>query len=729
MNTMMDYPIATGPVLIKGSQATCMLPDRAVDIRCSGDVLHKLISRCDGRTAYADIVADLGQWWDAADLDAFMAHLQQEGVLAEADAVFSRLWDFIRLPRHLGVEPKAEAIEAVMEQARNDVQHVQADMHYHQVSETALKSLLEKRASTRVFGQQAVPLPDIIDMLWAAYGVGSAQHRTVPSAGALYPLQIDLINLRDIENLPQGIYRTHFAEGGRVGVARVAALPPQWLRAWVDPTLPSTAQGVFVISGNMQRTAVKYGNRAALLVPLEAGHAAQNIQLAAAQANLGVVELGGFIENTLGTLLQNPDELTPLLTVAFGTKANDAERRQATQVKQVDFRWVNEARVDYQLPFHVGIARLAGESGDWCWGRDVDPQMAYTKAVAEALERHGCANPQELYVGRYADLAHAVDPRQIVAYAPSQYTRQDFPFAPFDEHAEYLWKDGVDYASGRKVAVLADLVHWGPSVTGSQGLPYTMANTSGVAAYPTQQGALERAVLELIERDAFMRVWFSRAAMPTVEPASLPGQIQKRLQALAKIGFAVQIKDFTQAWAPVICVFAQNAAQHFTRVAAACSFDPVEAVGQALAEVETALALQVPTKKPDEIAPDSVLTPKDHGTLYAQRRYFRRADFLAAGGTHKPLRDVGTGVPRDWQALANLLAEQGKQILHLDLSYPGAALRQGREPLSIVRAIIPGLIPIHFGYGTEPLATVRAALKKSSAYSMRVQPSFPHPFP
>lgn len=726
---MMDYPIATGPVLIRGAQATCMLPDRVVDIHCSGDVLHKLISRCDGRTAYADIVADLRQGWDAADLDAFIAHLQQEGVLAEADAVFSRLWEFIKLPRRLGDEPTPEAMQTVIAQARSDMQQMQPGMHYHQASASQLNSLLEKRASTRVFGDQTVPLSGIIDMLWAAYGAGSARHRTVPSAGGLYPLQIDLINLRDTENLPKGIYRTHFVEDGQVGMACVAALPSQWLRAWGDPTVPREAQGILAISGKMRRNAVKYGNRAALLVPLEAGHAAQNIQLAAAQANLGVVELGDFVENTLGALLQNPGELTPLLTMAFGTKANDAERKQAARAKQVDFRWASEARADYELPFHVGVAQLAGESGDWCWGRDVDPHMAYTKAVAEALERHACANPQELYVGRYADLAHAADPRRIVAYAPSQYARQDFPFAPFDEHAEYLWKDGVDYLSGRRVAVLADLVHWGHAPKDLHRLPFTITNTSGVAAYPTQQGALERAVLELVERDAFMRVWFSRAAMPTVEPASLPGQIQERLQALAEIGFAVQIKDFTQAWAPVICVFAQNTAQHFTRVAAACSFDPVEAVGQALAEVEAALALHVPTKNPSEIAPESVMTPKDHGALYAQRRHFRRADFLAAGDTHRPVHDVGTGVPRNWQALANLLAGQGKQILHFDLGYPGAALRQGREPLSIVRAIIPGLIPIHFGYGTEPLATVHAALKNSSAHRMRVRSSFPHPFP
>lgn len=728
----MNYPLVSGPVLVNGAGATCLLPDRVVEVSCQGRALHALLKQCDGRTGHADIVAHLEQSWAANDLKAFMAALEQEGVLTDANTVFARLWEFVKLPRHLGGETSAPAIETLTRQAHDDISSERPGMTYHPVEQTPFKALLDQRASTRWFGRETVALSQIIGMLGAAYGVGPAGRRAVPSAGGLYPLQIHLLNLRDTGELSRGIYRTHFLHDGRVGLALTAPLVPEWTRAWLDPTLVREAHGVFVISGNMPRTATKYGNRAALLVPLEAGHAAQNILLAAVQANLGAVELGGFIENTLAPMLRLTPEITPLLTLAFGTQANAADRQLAEQAVSVELRWISEARTDYTLPLHVASARVAqaGEdSADWCWGRDTDAEMACTKASAEALERHACAHPAGLYFARHDELDHAIDPRTVLAYLPAQYARPDFPFSPFEPSGKYLWKDGLDYTSGRKVAMLADLVYWGHGAASGRERPYASTSTSGVAAYPSYQGALERAVLELIERDAFMRVWLSRGITPTVQPASLPGSVRERLQALAAIGVAVQVKDFSQGLAPVVCVFAQNPAWHFTRVAAACAYDPEEALHQALAEVETAVALFAPGKERRLIAPEDVATPRDHGDLYTQRRYFRRADFLTAEGSSVALRQVGAGMPRDWNALTALLAAQGKKILHFDLSFPGAALRQGREPLAIVRAIVPGLVPISFGWRTEPLATVRAELQAGMPPRARTGSSyFPHPF-
>jgi ribosomal protein S12 methylthiotransferase accessory factor len=226
-----------------------------------------------------------------------------------------------------------------------------------------------------------------------------------------------------------------------------------------------------------------------------------------------------------------------------------------------------------------------------------------------------------------------------------------------------------------------------------------------------------------------MRVWYSRIATPTVQHASLPQAIQQRLRALAAIGVNVVVKDFSQELAPVICVFAQSPTQHFTRVAAACCFDPVEAVEQALAELETGVGLHGVRSKLRQIRPEDVVTPQDHGDLYTQRRYFRRADFLAAGGASVGLSQVGARVPRDWTALTGKLTAQGTPIWHFDLSFPGAALHQGCQPLAIVRAMIPGLLPIHFGYRTEPLVTVRTALAAQRTLRVHTGSHFPHPFP
>ena len=139
-------------------------------------------------------------------------------------------------------------------------------------------------------------------------------------------------------------------------------------------------------------------------------------------------------------------------------------------------------------------------------------------------------------------------------------------------------------------------------------------------------------MLELIERDAFMVAWLGRLERPTVDPDSLPAALAARVRALRDIGVEVAIKDHTLDLAPVLYVHAQCKTRGFTRVAAAASFDVEAALDSALSEAESTIAACLRTEAPSAIGPDEVATPQDHANLYAQRRYFRRADFMAGRG-------------------------------------------------------------------------------------------------
>jgi len=74
------------------------------------------------------------------------------------------------------------------------------------------------------------------------------------------------------------------------------------------------------------------------------------------------------------------------------------------------------------------------------------------------------------------------------------------------------------------------------------------------------------------------------------------------------------------------------------------------------------------------------------------------------------------------------LRELGHAVLWRDMSSPHAVLRQGRLPLSIVRVIVPGLVPVSFGYGTEPLGMPRLECFGGRARPRYRKPLFPHPF-
>ncbi|WZB69016.1 nitroreductase family protein [Achromobacter xylosoxidans] len=76
-----------------------------------------------------------------------------------------------------------------------------------------------------------------------------------------------------------------------------------------------------MIAADFAASANKYGPRALSYVPLEAGHAAQNALLAAVACDCHAVEIGGFMERELATLLGCADAIVPITTVILGTVA------------------------------------------------------------------------------------------------------------------------------------------------------------------------------------------------------------------------------------------------------------------------------------------------------------------------------------------------------------------------------------------------------------------------
>jgi SagB-type dehydrogenase family enzyme len=194
-----------------------------------------------------------------------------------------------------------------------------------QESGISVESALRQRRSVREFSGQALDLAETAQLLWAAQGItGPEGKRAAPSAGALYPLEIFLVAGK-VEGLPAGVYwyrpqghnLVRVAEGDRRTPLAAAALEQEWVK---------DAPAVIVISAVYERTARKYGRRAERYVPMEAGHAAQNIQLQAVALNLDSVVVGAFedveVERVLGLALSEQ----PLCLLPVG-KARPQLRR------------------------------------------------------------------------------------------------------------------------------------------------------------------------------------------------------------------------------------------------------------------------------------------------------------------------------------------------------------------------------------------------------------------
>lgn len=183
-----------------------------------------------------------------------------------------------------------------------------------------LEQALKQRRTIREFSIQPLGLEALSQLVWAAQGVSSSRGlRTAPSAGALYPLEVDVV-AGEVEGLAPGVYRylpeTHSLQkvmGGDLRKETAGAALGQW---WM-----SDAPMIIIISAVAQRTERKYGRRASLYVPLEAGAAAQNVMLQAVSLGLASAIVGAFDPQRLHTLLGQKKKEEPLVILPVGSAA------------------------------------------------------------------------------------------------------------------------------------------------------------------------------------------------------------------------------------------------------------------------------------------------------------------------------------------------------------------------------------------------------------------------
>lgn len=157
----------------------------------------------------------------------------------------------------------------------------------------SVEQALDQRRSVRTFSDSCLTLAEAGQLLWAAQGVtGEDRHRTAPSAGATYPLEVYLVAGK-VEGLEPGIYhylpKEHGLEPVAAGDRREDLAAACLGQQSVERAPLSLAMGA-----EFGRTAKRYGKRAERYVYLEAGHAAENVSLECVALGLGMVCIGAF---------------------------------------------------------------------------------------------------------------------------------------------------------------------------------------------------------------------------------------------------------------------------------------------------------------------------------------------------------------------------------------------------------------------------------------------------
>lgn len=183
----------------------------------------------------------------------------------------------------------------------------------------SVEQALARRRSVREFKDALLTLGDVAQLLWAAQGITDAEgHRTAPSAGATYPLELYLVAGR-VEDLAPGVYHyrpaDHALEQLADGDVRQALMA-----AALDQPCVGNGAAHLVFAAVYERTTDRYGERGTRYVHMDVGHAGQNVHLQAEALGLGTVVVAAFDDARVHAVLGLPIGEEPLYIMPVGRR-------------------------------------------------------------------------------------------------------------------------------------------------------------------------------------------------------------------------------------------------------------------------------------------------------------------------------------------------------------------------------------------------------------------------
>ena len=341
----------------------------------------------------------------------------------------------------------------------------------------------------------------------------------------------------------------------------------------------------------------------------------------------------------------------------------------------------------------LGDARNVGGSG-------MSRRHAVGAAVGEAVERYSASYvpPERLVEATATELGPAAaDPSSFALFHTSQHSSAGFPYVPFTAETRVRWIEGVDLETGEPAWLPAELVFLAdtrPATGGRIGY----ATSSGLACAPTYGQALERGLLELLERDAFMVAWWRRLSPPRLDWEANPwmAAADERYFRRARLEyFALDLSSVHDLPIVVGVVRGGPGSGAALGVGAAANTRIEDAWWRALAEAfasRTAcrkLRLLEPERR-YEIDGSDVLGFNDHIRFYGDDE---RADLASFLWTSRETRTAADVPPL--RAEADTLCDElvararraGSRAFAVDVTAPDIA----SVGLRVVRAVAPGL--------------------------------------
>lgn len=166
-----------------------------------------------------------------------------------------------------------------------------------------LFELMEKRRTLRKYSEETLKLTELSFLLWACQGVEQVSSRpvtmrTVPSAGARHAFETYLL-INRVEGLQPGMYRYAAIKHALVEVALNEEVNQTLTHACLDQEQVAISAVSFFWVAVLERMYWRYSERSYRYLHLDAGHACQNLYIAAEALQCGVCAIGAFDDELL----------------------------------------------------------------------------------------------------------------------------------------------------------------------------------------------------------------------------------------------------------------------------------------------------------------------------------------------------------------------------------------------------------------------------------------------
>jgi ribosomal protein S12 methylthiotransferase accessory factor len=361
------------------------------------------------------------------------------------------------------------------------------------------------------------------------------------------------------------------------------------------------------------------------------------------------------------------------------------------------------------------------------WGKGMTPTAAALSAAGEALERYAASLPdaRRIVRARMAELpaGEVVDPRDFPLFEARQYARPDFPFAPFDPDIAHPWVAGWRAGIGAPAWIPAMFCYL--SFTYEPRQNFCSGTSNGLAAGAGVDDAALRAMLELVERDAFMVSWRTRRpGQPILVDEDWDPELLAVIRGVEALGGAVQVALLPSAtgMAAALCLaFGDGVAWPGVTLGLGADPDARAAIRQAVLELgQTGPYLRRLMREGAKVpeGPEAVREMMDHAAYYFDPRRAGAFDYLRHGNGALSWRDLHHGPARSLEGCVAALEQAGIRMWLVDVTSADLAM----TPFRVVRAVSPDLQPISFGAGLE-----RGAIRRIAAEAVALPAAYVSP--